>query len=405
MTAITLAKPTSYTAHPLETKPWLVVRVAHKIAAAVLLFFQAIQRMFMFLFCLNSKKQIEKAPPVKVPQIELTSPPESSTDLESGTQTPSVEETSPETSEVEEVPQAKSSPIEKKQGLKNLGANCAFNSVVHFLQSDPAISQLLRKPLPQGSDRNSQILHGAYNQFFRLYDEKGRDVVSSQDLRIAAHEVNPDISESHHRNEDASEILAPILEMLPEPDKISIQTQYILNTDGLPDPGEPVAPRQVTTPMLTLAYDDLPPEQVVTLTELLDAHLHPQGFESLTKEDIYGKRQKYPIKQAIVQFTRAPSVLRLQISRFEMGENGPIKKDHDIAIPEEITLPVADGTQHRYRLTSFVQQCGTLNHGHYTAGRIIDGQKIIFDDTNVRTVEEERWQQCLQQAYLLCYLP
>lgn len=404
MSAITLAKPTSYAKPPSEERPWLVVRVAHKIAAIVLVFFQAIQRMFMFLFCMNSQKQITTTPPAKPTQIELPPTPEPTTDPESGTETPSVEESSPEPSEAGDVTKPEDAPpVEKTQGLRNLGANCGFNSVVHFLQSDPAISRLLRGPLPQGSDRNAQLLHRTYNQFFRLYDEQGGRAVTTQDLRIAAHEVNPDISESHHRHEDASEILAPILDMLPERDKITTQIQYILNTEGLPPPAEPVSPRQTTATMLTLAYDA--PEPVLTLNNLLDAYLHPQGFESLTKEDIYNQRRVYPIKQAIVQFTTAPSVLRLQINRFEMTEDGPVKKDHDIVIPEEITIPVADGTQHRYRLTSFVQHNGTLDRGHYTAGRIIDGQKIIFDDTNVHNVEEERWQQCLQQAYFLCYLP
>ena len=77
-----------------------------------------------------------------------------------------------------------------------------------------------------------------------------------------------------------------------------------------------------------------------------------------------------------------------------------------VVVPEVISVRTKDGRVQRYRLSAFVHHHGGgANSGHYTAGRIVNGQKYFIDDQSMSIANDELWNQMLSKAYLLNYLP
>jgi len=75
-------------------------------------------------------------------------------------------------------------------------------------------------------------------------------------------------------------------------------------------------------------------------------------------------------------------------------------------VPEEIAITLIDGSQRQFRLSSFINHQGdTISSGHYVAGRVVNRNKYLVNDLNVTLAGQQEWDQQLQQAYLLCFVP
>lgn len=348
-------------------------------------------------------------------------------------------------------------PLDAPKGLLRTGNNCSFNAMVQFLESDPAIAKWFReKPPAEGASledqigywgplfdsyvenephprpsremlfdnfikdhSNAQSLRAAFYRFLVSYDRG--DPVDSQVLREALNHVNSQIPICPVQGvqQDVPEIMEPVLEMLPDRLKMSIRTEYFLDTQKYgPIDDDPVRPVDERTGLLTLEFDHK--KDNLNLVSILNAYLDHGNLSTVNKKGKDGVSHPYPMSRGLVRFLEPPSSLRFQLVRhgWEEPEQGfldrlrklpppaqkAFKKDNPIQIQNTIDVPIADGTVKRYRLSSFVHHAGWVDGGHYTAGRIVGGNKYLINDKVVTPATQGDWESALQQAYLLCYL-
>ena len=83
-----------------------------------------------------------------------------------------------------------------------------------------------------------------------------------------------------------------------------------------------------------------------------------------------------------------------------------VKKDTPVQVPDVLPIALANGERREYRLVSFVNHHGsTIESGHYTANRTINGRNYHMSDDRVTLVDRAARDEALRQAYLLCYVP
>lgn len=376
---------------------------------------------------------------------------------------------------------------EAPRPLYNAAHNCAFNSLVHFLESDPTIAQWLRHPLDANIDMaafenflagyqppaqvierfrdyvnevpnpqpsiptmfktfiDQHVPEPAYDQAFRAFKINYNDLISiheplsrffaeydaavqnngvvrgSQNLRLTISRVSA-IPNSQYVQIDAAEAMNAILGTLPNAQKTFIRETTRYNTNGLPAIlGNPQAFIQQDERHGSIALSIPKNDQTPTLEKLIQNHCNDS--EPFKRKGIDGKDRFYPATIER-QFLEAPSVLRFHIKRF-LNEPPPdswltrlklkfwpklpwnmVKKENPITAPEQLTITLANAEQRQYRLTSFIVHHGSsVESGHYTSARILNGQKYLMSDQQVTLADQPTWEQQLQQAYLLCYLP
>lgn len=358
-----------------------------------------------------------------------------------------------ETPDGEMPPQFRDAP----RGLGNAYRNCAFNSLVHYLEGDPQIGKWLRNPLPQEIDlegfekflagynppkqlvddfkayyyanlQNRTHIPGMFKNFLNDYkgtvDQNARKKIQgifvnlpliqetfsaflnaydrnvlqnkivavdadSQTLRTALSQISPAINPSAAITIDAPEVLGFILDTLPDDQKLLLKRTYHYNKHGRDLMKASSHSKQELTGFLPLEFDDDDPAP--SLKKMLENYCHNTNIDS--------PRVDYET----VCFLKAPPVLRIAFNRFTHKQNPyrQIKKDNAIDVPSELEI-----MERKYRLVSFVNHHGDFIKGHYTAGRIVNGQKFIMDDRKVTPVEDQAaWEEQLRHAYLLCYLP
>lgn len=351
------------------------------------------------------------------------------------------------------------------RGLDNLSNNCAFNSLVHLLESDPAMAALLRAPMTKeevvkavkrevenyedavlaaqkiqelddylkgtpldGSKKkpylveryeNTLAILDALRSFFTKYDaaiaNDQRLVFGSQELREAVSKVNSQINPSARVQEDAAECLNPLLDFLPQftPAEVKVTHHFDLSPfDAINRPDNATSVKNESYKMFQLSLkqgDDQPLhlqqmlDYACDCPELDEKKLKFTGKDGVVKECLANR--------TVLGFEEAPvQGLYLQLKRFEHKGQAQ-KNDAPVIIPPTLTISVK-GTPKTYQLASFVHHGGsTPKSGHYIAGRIINGERYWISDSDVIPVDHsgeqwtQRWERHLAQAYLLCYVP
>ena len=313
-------------------------------------------------------------------------------------------------------------PRDAPRGIDNESNNCWINALTQFFAADPQLAEWLR---------NAPILQGAYGKFLTAYNQALQDNLAvvnanSQELRIALNKIAPGISASANEQVDAAEAMLYILNMLPHEQKMRIQTTYHLDSKMEPPPVRNLVEKEEGTAFFTLEFDPsqslsprkccrrVPPPQPprFSLEEMYRKYVdhkneEPYTFGNMREIGMDGNLHAYPIVRGTVHLLQAPPVLRFQIKRFTFSspDSLAVKIDAPIESPPELEIALASGEKRRYRLASFVHHSGSDNHGHYTAGRIVNGQKYLISDAKVISVDHPTWEKLLQEAYLLCYLP
>lgn len=377
---------------------------------------------------------------------------------------------------------------EAPRPLVNIHNNCAFNSLVHFFQSDPTLAHWFRHPLTPGMDmaafenflagyatpqqvvnhfrqyvnlravphpsvpamfkefidghvpgpdyaagfrhikntyNDLRLLQGPFGNFFAAYDRAIQDnlpVGTSQDLRLALNRITEMVDPSEGVQVDAAEPMNYVLDLLPNAQKLRISEETHYDTRGLSAiAGNPdgVVRKDERHGYIQVAIPEN--EEAPTLDRLIQ--LHFDDHTVIERKDVHGKDRPYPTT-ITRRFEEAPQALRIQIKRFynqkppaswltklklffwpELGWR-MIKKEVPVQIPQELTISLANGERRQFRLASFVNHHGaTIAGGHYTAACIINGRNYFMNDEEVTLPDQPAWDDRLQKAYLLCYLP
>lgn len=322
-----------------------------------------------------------------------------------------------------------------------------------FLNDLPAedrelpIQNLFSRFLDQPEWRDSQIkaifdAHAVLRQFYLQNDQAvaQRTSVSSGNsntLRVALSRVNALIDHENVQT-SADYIGTAVLDyMMPRSMRASLEKTVVFDLALVPPMRDPVPPVSEIVGLIPLGIDrDDPHPQ---LEGLIDRTFNcSQGIEDRVYEDINGVPRPYRVLREETRFVESPPALHFWIKRFTyeraptgwynqiltyMYEKFPkfskmcfqnpigyreIKIDTPVECPQEIRVPMRNGTHCRYRLASFVTHTGGDNRGHYTSGEIRAGRKFIENDASVTLVENQAhrrdWNDQLSQAYLLCYL-
>ena len=386
-------------------------------------------------------------------------------------------------------------PPDSPRGLHNASQNCAFNSLVHFLESDPQIAHWLRHPLRADIDmagfqnfmagyhptprlmndfaayaaaqnpprqvpsmftdflnayvappeerhsflnikdvyRDIHLLHRTYSWLLTNYDqamaENRPSLRGTQALRLAISQINPMISDSSLDQEDAPEILASVLNVLPNAHKMKIEvaTHYEVGDHPIADLPDATSRKVEVDGSFTLALK--PGAHTANLEEMFHHYCNEEidtesSDVSVVRTSADGQQRRYKIDRRTFRILEAPTALRFQIKRqaqerelsswyswiipdwFPVIGERQVKLETPVAAPEEMTITLASGERKTYRLASFINHGGsTPKSGHYTACRIVNGRKYHMNDASVSLIDQQLWEKKLRQAYLLCYLP
>lgn len=284
-------------------------------------------------------------------------------------------------------------PLGAPRGLQNAACDCALNSVFHFLESDPNAAAHLRKD------------QGEYGKFLQSYDAAIRDnlavAVGPSSLREIFHRLFPRvIHSSSYVQMDAEEVMTQILDPFPNPLKMHIQITRYLDESRLPPVSLHENPSSSEERVGHLSL----PMNGTTLEDLLYNFMDSSPDVNIVREGANFSPYSYPVVRETVQFLEAPPALRLQLKRF-YSDGGLLKNGTPIQIPPTLELPLASKKTKTYRLVSFVRHGGSLQSGHYIAGQIMNGRAYLMNDEKVTLASQQAWENHLQQAYLLCYLP
>lgn len=353
-------------------------------------------------------------------------------------------------------------PIDQPPGLRGTINNCFMNSIVQFLEAAPEVAAWIREPLPtdkakftallkkdydcadkiiQDFNRYSSGLAGdippipkqfldflstynplpadianfnpkidypklyvikeACSKFYAGYDEEKKtnpysylDLVDTQDLRLAIRKVVPTITENGQ--EDAAEVLRSIIDLLPRDQKIQITETRTYNGANLP-------------------AHLIHPVPKSNFTSSLQIDLFRNDFNVSFKghleenESIRIGVVEYPAKN-VRTFDHTPSALFLQLKRFAFDPVTGTKykiKDDVTNIPNQLQLPLTNGSKQNFRLVGSIRHLGeTPEGGHYVTSAIETKkqEKFHFDDERVKPLTQEKWDDQVKQSYILCYL-
>ena len=232
-----------------------------------------------------------------------------------------------------------------------------------------------------------------FRHFFAAYDRAASQHSSvvdsnSQTLRYALSQVNPEIPPSDQAVLDPLDLLNILLGFVPS----SHQLELIKNKKS----GKCIE----KTAVLSLEIAESAPQLAKMFAERC------QGKSSF----LFGNRLE-PLS-----FSKAPKALRFHINRFVnhsywnrfLGvEHEKKKRSTPIQVPSDLKLSLQEGGVQEYRLASLILHEGdSLKEGRFLAGRVIKGQKYLFDNQTVTPVDSQTWEQkILPKAYLLNYLP
>jgi hypothetical protein len=317
------------------------------------------------------------------------------------------------------ITQTTSVPQEAPCGLVNTGNNCAFNALVHYLNSDPVCAAWVRNPATLPAP------FAPFATFFAAYDQalqERRPVASAntQSLRLALSHISALVPASTEQV-DAPNTLDIILDAMPDQAKVRIAETRAYNLNGRPlikdSPDDGVVRKEERKGQIPLHIPE--DEAHPALERMLQLYCNEVGV--LSRKTRSGENQDYPVTTQR-EFLEAPPALRFQICRYKPVSPGllsrlisfvrrkkpeikTIKNETAIRVPEILTINLADGTSRRYQLVSFVLHGGEDNQGHYVAGRILNGAKYLMDDALVTALDPMRWQGLLERAYLVQYVP
>lgn len=292
--------------------------------------------------------------------------------------------------------------------------------------------------------RNLNHLHGTYAHFLADYDQAVREnrtpVAGTQNLRLAMSRMTPRISPSELDQEDAPEILTQILSILPDEYKVRIEqaTRYAVGEHPIIElPDGRTSRKEDRIGYFTLELKE--GIQSARLGQLYDnfrdydVEHHPTyqvekdgvmftTIDPVTKEPV---RKRYSSEHTTIRIMEAPPVLFFQIKRFYRNNETAkswwswlipswfptltprtVKRDIPVEIPDELTIDIADGTQRRYRLVTYINQWGSsIDRGHYTAAGKKNERKFFMNDQLVTLADQPSWDERALQAYLLGYVP
>lgn len=100
-----------------------------------------------------------------------------------------------------------------------------------------------------------------------------------------------------------------------------------------------------------------------------------------------------------------PSVLVIYLKRFEMKEDGQMKKIKDeVNIPLNLRFNITDNESKKYRLVSIGNHVGNLQEGHYYSIAKNTEKWFLYDDINISEIENiSNILKNNRHAYMLIY--
>lgn len=285
----------------------------------------------------------------------------------------------------------------------------------------------------------------AFAQFFaehnRAIQENRAVIDGSQNLRLALSRApTAMISSSAQEQVDPSEALSAFFAHLPDAQQMKMEITRRYNVQGrTPLQGNPegVTQNEETYGIIPFLMPRRGSNEPLDLQKFLNSFC--TEVTEITTRNANGINEVYPTTIER-QFSQPPTALRFQIQRScrELVPQGclarfrnwltrilpaflerwlskcwarpvpvieTVKRDDPVEIPEELTI-VVNGAVRTYRLATVINHVGdSPDSGHYTAGRIVNGNKYILDDQRVTLADQATWDDYRRQAYLVCYLP
>jgi hypothetical protein len=266
-----------------------------------------------------------------------------------------------------------------------------------------------------------------FSHFYRAYDrsiEQNFATVhgaGSQKIRQVLSQVS-EIDSSCAVQEDAAEVMTPILDILPNKEKIHIEeaTHYeISNAAAIANAPDGIVRRDSYTPMFLLSMD--PEEKRPSLEQMFERFCHERinlvdPKDWVEQQNVRGERQRYRPLERHVRILGAPLVLRFQVKRTvsvppEQGWLARLLSDlfgfggaqwKSVKLKQAIHVP--EMFLQNYALFSFVVHEGeTPKLGHYKTYVRINNQPCCCDDQKIVRVSEDVWQQERANAYIWSY--
>ncbi|XP_056156628.1 ubiquitin carboxyl-terminal hydrolase 47 isoform X2 [Lampris incognitus] len=259
-------------------------------------------------------------------------------------------------------------PSSDYHGLKNQGATCYLNSVLQVLFMTENFREAVKGC--QGQDFST-----IDPQLERLFAELQRGTADPRPVTEKLGITNGDLYEQR----DASEYFEKILSLTGHEASKIFKGKL----------------RHTTTCSMCQKHTTLE-EQFLTLPLSMGNSSHQtysveNGFEAfftpikiVENNRIYCHQCDAKTDATIgCEMAHYPDVLTLLLKRFDYDEWSYVKLNHCVSVPERLQTESCT-----YELYAFVNHCGSLHGGHYTAEiKSYDtGKWYLFDDTNVKMV-------------------
>lgn len=322
----------------------------------------------------------------------------------------------------------------KPVGFQNKSMNCGFNSCLQMILSEPALLNIyttVARYYAKSTKAKDQECGNWMLSILDSYDQAVKDQKSipkevSNNLRLAMHYLNKEISSNYNKQEDASEILTILF---TEYDDI-LKKQKLTNTSSINYKFENVTHYQSRIALKELPHKDCSSlhtdntyrkertnygikinfdakQKDFTLSSLLEKHFCDKeiGIGSETRRYLVNGvyTEVSPIKEEI-RLDVLPKDLFINFARFKPDRT---KLTNPIEVPEQLDaklLNVKNSPSGIYELSSFIVHLGSsLNGGHYMAYKKVQDQWMACNDGRVSYISEKQMLEAAKNSYICFY--
>jgi len=270
-------------------------------------------------------------------------------------------------------------------GLMNLSATCYMNSVLQMLFHLPLFRQLIYSldVSKSVSDPRRDVILNLQLLFSEM--QRSKTPVNTKSLTVSFGWDDQTISQQH----DTTEFWLVLIDKLKEKLK-----------------GDEVSYNQISE-LFTIKQEKIAFSLSSNINSILGSPdlltflpVHIQGFKSvndainsmlqpfLMDGSININGESYDDVMLQMTFSHLPTILMIQLMRFEFDGSHRIKLNHKVEFPKMLELPSNEEPSIIYTLHGVLCHHGSANGGHYTAflRPTIDEKWFEFNDTHVKVV-------------------
>jgi hypothetical protein len=308
------------------------------------------------------------------------------------------------------------------KGIHRADNNCWVNTILQLLQASSPFSQWIRRG--EAVPESLEALRFFYQAYDKAVELGSKSVESpSQTVREMISQLTSSISSDSRRQEDADEGLTPILDLYAQSAPVYIKTSAHYNTAAVPILDCPSGIREAREPSVHLSLA-INKNSSAKLEQMLKDYFQEIPYDLTIEEiGIDGALHRYRADFVQRQYETAPPELWIQIKRFgyegpsesylssipwlgqffPRKEEGAVKNDASIEIPDEIVIHPIEGPPRTYKLNAHGNHEGSCTGGHYKAYRWMENQLYCCDDAMITPVAPQDLERVRSAAYLLHY--